>query len=246
MLDVHPPHAATHTWRDFFIHIATITVGLLIAVGIEQIVEHVHQRRQVVELREALHQESESNHRIFATRTENFRVETKRMQTSLAVLVYLRDHPRVQLSELPGTINWHGYVAASENAVWTSAQNGTVITLMPPNEVRRLGTIYKQLERIDRYVYERQEALQLTRRYMALDSDPTHLRPADLETAIRDTEMVISRQYRLGSEMRNLHGEYSDFQPAPVTNELLDLMHEPRRPEPTSAPSSSAQPAEKP
>jgi hypothetical protein len=31
MLDVHPPHESIHTWRSFFIHIATIVVGLLIA-----------------------------------------------------------------------------------------------------------------------------------------------------------------------------------------------------------------------
>ena len=31
MSDVHPPHEASHTWKDFFIHIATITIGLLIA-----------------------------------------------------------------------------------------------------------------------------------------------------------------------------------------------------------------------
>jgi hypothetical protein len=29
MLDVHAVHAAAHTWKDFFIHIATIAVGLL-------------------------------------------------------------------------------------------------------------------------------------------------------------------------------------------------------------------------
>ena len=28
MLDVHPPHHAATTWRDFFIHIATIVLGL--------------------------------------------------------------------------------------------------------------------------------------------------------------------------------------------------------------------------
>ena len=39
MLDVHPPQSATHTWKDFFIHIATICIGLLIAVGLEQTVE---------------------------------------------------------------------------------------------------------------------------------------------------------------------------------------------------------------
>jgi hypothetical protein len=51
MLDVHPPHAPTHGWRDFFIHIATIVVGLLIAVGLEQTVEHFHERQQLGELR---------------------------------------------------------------------------------------------------------------------------------------------------------------------------------------------------
>ena len=50
MLDVHPPHEAVHTWRDFFIHIATIVIGLLIAIGLEQTVEalrHRHERRQL-------------------------------------------------------------------------------------------------------------------------------------------------------------------------------------------------------
>jgi len=52
MLDVHAPHVATHTWKDFFIHIATIVVGLLIAIGLEQTVEHFHERHQLHELRQ--------------------------------------------------------------------------------------------------------------------------------------------------------------------------------------------------
>src|SRR5215472_5315283 len=35
MLDVHVPHA-THTWKDFWIHLGTIAAGLLIAIGLEQ------------------------------------------------------------------------------------------------------------------------------------------------------------------------------------------------------------------
>jgi hypothetical protein len=46
MLDVHPPHHPTHGWRDFFVHIATITVGLLIAIGLEQTVEAMHNSHQ--------------------------------------------------------------------------------------------------------------------------------------------------------------------------------------------------------
>ena len=46
MLDVNPPRTTTHTWKDFFIHIATICVGLLIAVGLEQTVEAIHRSHQ--------------------------------------------------------------------------------------------------------------------------------------------------------------------------------------------------------
>ena len=45
MLDVHPAHHAASTWRDFFVHIATIVIGLLIAVGLEQTVEYFHHQQ---------------------------------------------------------------------------------------------------------------------------------------------------------------------------------------------------------
>lgn len=59
MLDVHPPHHAANSWRDFFIHIATIVVGLLIAVGLEQTIEFFHHREQRTQLLEDLRQEAE-------------------------------------------------------------------------------------------------------------------------------------------------------------------------------------------
>ena len=66
MLDVHPPHAAAHSWKDFFIHIATIVVGLIIAVGLEQTVEFFHHRHEVAETREALRIERDHNRQAYA------------------------------------------------------------------------------------------------------------------------------------------------------------------------------------
>jgi hypothetical protein len=42
VLDVHPPHEPVHGWRDFFVHPATITIGLLIALSLEGCVEWRH------------------------------------------------------------------------------------------------------------------------------------------------------------------------------------------------------------
>ena len=93
MLDVHrPPHAA-HGWRDFFVHIVTIVIGLLIAIGLEQAVEGIHHRQEVNEAHAAIAQERIENQHEFATTTELFRRETKRFQGNLAVLQYLQQHP---------------------------------------------------------------------------------------------------------------------------------------------------------
>src|ERR1700722_2655808 len=44
MLDVHPPHEKMHGFKDFLLHLLTITIGLLIAIGLEGYAEHWKQR----------------------------------------------------------------------------------------------------------------------------------------------------------------------------------------------------------
>ena len=52
MIDIHPPHHAATTKRDFLIHLSTVVLGILIAIGLEQTVEYFHRRHQLHELRE--------------------------------------------------------------------------------------------------------------------------------------------------------------------------------------------------
>ncbi|MGA7155695.1 MAG: hypothetical protein WBY53_02545 [Acidobacteriaceae bacterium] len=61
MLDVHPPHEAAHSWKDFLIHMTTICLGLLIAIGLEQSVEWMHRRHERAQLQEDLRAELEQN-----------------------------------------------------------------------------------------------------------------------------------------------------------------------------------------
>jgi hypothetical protein len=59
MLDVHPPHEPIHGWKACLLHMSTIVLGLLIAIGLEQSVEAIHRARETRELRESLRLESE-------------------------------------------------------------------------------------------------------------------------------------------------------------------------------------------
>jgi hypothetical protein len=83
MLDVHAPHLSIHTWKDFFIHIAAITIGLLIAVGLEQSVEILHHRHQ----REQLEDQMRG---VFETNLERNEKTFKQLRAQHAYLVELR------------------------------------------------------------------------------------------------------------------------------------------------------------
>src|SRR5476649_1540363 len=118
MLDVHAPHEVLHTWRGFFIHIATIVVGLFIAVALEQFVEAINRYYEVAGLREDLHQDSrqiiadarksEAAH-LYAIRW----LTTRIAQTQLAMNPHLDrqsvdDRPPYQISQnrSPGSYLW--------------------------------------------------------------------------------------------------------------------------------------------
>ena len=226
MLDVHPPHHAATTLRDFFIHIATIVIGLLIAVGIEQTVELIHHRREVQETREAIQNEREFNRRRFGGASATFQVETRQHQTNLAVYQYVVAHPHASTAQLPGTVNWHSYSPAFSFSAWETAQHDNVTALMPQREVREDEGVYALLHVVQQAYADRLAALSRARLYMAADADPTHLSPEGTKEQVRLAEALLIADYRMGSDMRNLHAGYGDFTPAPTNEELRRIVHE--------------------
>jgi hypothetical protein len=138
MLDVHPPHQSVHTWRDFFIHIATIVVGLLIAVGLEQTVELFHHRHQRHQLEAALHAESDRNlsllHQDIAIMQRVIDV-TEHNKSSL-------DHARSTHT----TPTFIDFDPASQwlfptNSVWAAARDNGTLSLIPSDQARHLSRL---------------------------------------------------------------------------------------------------------
>jgi hypothetical protein len=227
MLDVHPsPHPA-HGWRDFFVHIVTIVIGLLIALGLEQCAEGIHHRSEVREARDAIAQERAANQHEFATTTELFRRETKRFQTNLAVLQYLQQHPGAAPDTWPGKISWHCFNTTFSTAAWQAAEHLGVTARMSPPEVRERELLYYALGVVQASSADRLRAVTAARRYTASDADPARLTATQLGDEIELAEAVLIAHYRFGAGMRNLHSNYNDFTPAPDDAELRTIVHEP-------------------
>jgi hypothetical protein len=134
MLDVHPPHAPTHTWRDFFIHIATIVIGLFIAVGLEQTVEFFHHRHQVHVARERIWEEARVNQRIVLEDERG--IERIEANLDRALILVRKASPKSRgakpaPTETPDfTFDLHAFY----DEAYRSARESGVLSLMPYDE----------------------------------------------------------------------------------------------------------------
>jgi hypothetical protein len=226
MLDVHAPHGAARTWKDFFTHIAAIAIGLLIAVGLEQTVEFFHHRHQVAEPREALLVEREQNHMRFADQTTEFHHRVPIHETNLAVFRYLRLHPGTPEKELPGKVSWHNIGVSFIDYAWQSAQQTGVTAFMPQDEVRRNAELYRRLKTCAESFAAFRVANTEARTYTVDDADLSHLTLVQIEGQIRLTRILLNRFYRYGSDLRSLSISNPDFSPAPSLGEIASIVHE--------------------
>jgi hypothetical protein len=154
MLDIHPAHHAATTWRDFFIHIATIVLGLIIAIGLEQTVEFFHHRHQRNQLQEDLHGEAGQNLQIIARdlRMQDLEpwFDQAMQQATPADGGQGMLHVTLPVPPcLPGSVGTAEvrYFAPSQ-AVWTTAKEGGLVPLLPVEQARmqaRLAHNYELL-----------------------------------------------------------------------------------------------------
>ena len=224
MLDVHPPHHPTHTWKDFFLHIATIVVGLLIAVGLEQTVEAIHRKHQVEETRAALDIERRVNRGRFAGMTEQFERSVPILQRNLAVFLALRQHPGGH-GPLP-ELDWNVLRFPSRDGEWQMAKQANVVQWMPLAEARREDELYRRLHDLDTDIYEETKAINEATVFAVSDPDPTHLSAQQLDRQIELTAQVLQTFRVVALDQDNLHTVFPDFSPAPTREEAEAIRHQ--------------------
>ena len=198
MLDVHPPHQAAHTWTDFLIHIATIVVGLLIALGLEQTVEHVHLRHELNETRVALKREQRENEALWAQNEHGWRTVFVELKNNLTVLQYLRSHPGTVQNQLPGELRWVQGPFQWEHAAWDAAVQNGVVRLMATEEANINQQYYQLMSEIGEQSSQAWDAINAAHRFDFLDADPAHLSTAQLDEVIQLTLIALQKHVTQG------------------------------------------------
>ena len=224
MLDVHPPEHPAHSWTDFFIHIATIVVGLLIAVGLEQTVEFVHHRYEVRETREALARERDFNREQFAKGCRYWHINVAVLENNLLVMRYLQEHPGTPQEKLPGVLEWKALGVGFHSTAWDGAQTSGVLPLMPQAEAARDASFYRYLQSLYA-IDDGWKLLVSAHEYAVSDANPSHLSDAQVASEIGLFQQGITTQYRVGVELYNLTRTQPDF-PACITRADVDAVYQ--------------------
>ena len=137
-MEIHAPHEPIHTKRDFFLHLFTITIGLLIALSLEGLVEYAHHRHLVREARENIRRELELNH--------------EASQDDLKIIQQNFDLQKSNIDSIHRMMadgkNFHGSVHNSwdfnslNEAAWRTARETGALGYMPYDEVQRYSDLY--------------------------------------------------------------------------------------------------------
>jgi hypothetical protein len=139
-LEVHPPHGPIHTWRDFFVHLITITIGLLIALGLEALVEWFHHRHLVHEARSTIRLEMTHNRELLAEDLSGIGSDETRISADVQEFVKLRGGTRIERSAL----QYFGAWSSFPDSAWRTAQATGALNYMDYETTQALTEVYLQ------------------------------------------------------------------------------------------------------
>ncbi len=138
-MEVHPPEHGIHSWRDFFVHIGTITIGLLIAIGLEGLVEHGHQRHLLHTAEIELRDELQDNRALLAHDEHALDQTQRQLEQHLAALKAAQAH---STGAVDSSLHWEW--DGPQSAAWDTARDAGAIALMDYGQAASFALIYTQ------------------------------------------------------------------------------------------------------
>lgn len=148
MIDIHVPHGTQLGVKDFFLHLFIITIGLLIALSLEGLVEHELHRHLAREAEAGLRVEIANNEHELVRQRQQIEDGQKLMEADLKVLAEMRAHPH----DKRGPLNLMFSLGGFDDMSWKTAQSTGAIAYMPYKDAQKFSDIYAFQDVYLRYV----------------------------------------------------------------------------------------------
>jgi hypothetical protein len=209
VIDVHPPHEPIHGWRDFLLHLLTITIGLLIALSLEGLVEWQHHRHLVHEAEASLHTEIENNSRALADAITALHKNQDDLKHDVTVLKYIiKNHKAPDHNNMTLGLG----IRTFDDVSWKTVQSTTALSYMSYAQAEEYSNIYStQAELNDAEHQAARDAIISLAPFMNIsndDPDPTEGQANDIKQKV---EILQGQLTLVDSFMNSLDREYKKF-----------------------------------
>ena len=202
-MDIHKPKPV-HNLREFLSEIVVIVIGVLIALGLEQVVENLHWQHEVTQGREHLRDEIAFNERVYGYRVAIAPCVSANLASLKKVVAALRAGERVApIAEFSSPNN-----GPIQHEIWNSLGAAQVQVHFPKDELHQYSMFYQYRQDAEYFMDRESRAW---RQLHALEGDPNRLSMPELNAlwvALGDAaEMtdalgyVVRRQVAIGRRL---------------------------------------------
>ncbi len=138
-MEIHPPSGPVASVKEFFLHLSMITIGILIALGLEQAVASWHHHELGIQARENILSEIRDNQRDLDGVRTTVKKNKEELQHAEAVLQQLLQHKKVESASM--ALNVVG--AGLSSAAWDTATVTGALGYMGYDESKKFAGVYE-------------------------------------------------------------------------------------------------------
>lgn len=204
MLDVHPPHGKIHSVGEFFLHLFTITIGLLIALGLEAAAErHLH-HQQRDEAEANLRQEITDNQIQLATAHKAIAGEQANLIRSMQFLEAREANKPYDITGISLAFS----IVPLRDASWRTATATGVLSYMDYDHVQHYAAAYHMQDEFAAMEQESLDSFLQLHSYLVGNADPTKMTPEEAAAAMIDVRHAYAHLDAMGGITLTLGKDY--------------------------------------
>jgi hypothetical protein len=206
-VEIHPPHPAAHSFRDFAIQLVTITAGVLIALSFEGVREWRHDRALVREARENIRLEIEDNKKDVEAVQRGVDARNKQLTDAIQFASEIIATKKTSIRSVGLSFELADRVSS---AAWQTAERTGALAHMDYAEVQKYSRLYSfqdlYIERQRRAI----EALSLAMGPLSASADPTTAPVEDIEDFRRrvvDLQSLLTLEEQFAKRLLEAYDE---------------------------------------
>jgi hypothetical protein len=205
-MDIHPPLGPLMSWKEILLHLGIVTIGILIALSLEGLVEWNHHRHLVRDARENIRTEIEDNQKELVGHLKQVERIRSEHRTILQWIADLRKSHKSSINSL--SVSFSRAELASTS--WSTAQVMGALSLMTYSEVKKDAALYQLQDEFVRLQTRAEDGAIASMALFTSHGDPSEATPAELneeQTRVENSLTALLAEEQIGKQLNQRYSE---------------------------------------